>query len=119
MVTATEAGALGTFASLILSILFVLVWKSKSGGAVRLLITEAFGETGALTAMIFALIVIHLSIHYVLQSWNVNEGSANPGGMDYRYVIKALIPVGFGLFFAQSLSEAIKSAIAYRNVRDV
>jgi TRAP-type mannitol/chloroaromatic compound transport system permease small subunit len=73
----------------------------------------------AVLAMIFALIVIHLSIHYVLQSWNVNEGSANPGGMDYRYVVKALIPIGFALFFVQSLSEAIKSAIAYRNARDV
>ena len=73
----------------------------------------------ALLAMIFALIVIYLSIHYVRQSWDVNEGSANPGGMDYRYVVKALIPIGFALFVAQSLSEAIKSYIAYRSVRDV
>lgn len=57
-VTATEAGALGTFASLVLSILFVLVWnKSGKWPAVRHLLVEAFGETGAMTAMIFALIV--------------------------------------------------------------
>ena len=73
----------------------------------------------AILCMLFALIVIWLSIHYVLQSWNVNEGSANPGGMDYRYVVKSLIPIGFALFFVQSLSEAIKSAIAYRSARDV
>ena len=69
----------------------------------------------AVLAMIFALIVILLSLHYVMQSWNVNEGSANPGGMDYRYIVKSLIPVGFALFAAQSLSEAIKSYIAYRS----
>ena len=73
----------------------------------------------AILCMLFALIVIWLSLHYVQQSWNVNEGSANPGGMDYRYVVKSLIPIGFALFFAQSLSETIKSAIAYRSVRDV
>jgi TRAP-type mannitol/chloroaromatic compound transport system permease small subunit len=50
-----------------------------------------------------------------MQSWNINEGSANPGGMDYRYVIKSLIPIGFALFAVQSLSEAIKSYIAYRS----
>ncbi len=69
----------------------------------------------AVLAMLFALIIIKLSLHYVLQSWTVNEGSANPGGMDYRYVIKALIPVGFALFFVQALSEAIKSYLAYRS----
>jgi len=73
----------------------------------------------AILCMLFSLIVIWLSIHYVQQSWNVNEGSANPGGMDYRYVIKSLIPIGFALFFLQSLSEAIKSYIAYRSERDV
>jgi tripartite ATP-independent transporter DctM subunit len=56
-VTATEAGALGTFAALVMSILFVLVWKRASKRPVFDLIREAFGETGALTAMIFALIV--------------------------------------------------------------
>ena len=69
----------------------------------------------AILCMLFALIVIQLSLHYVMQSWNVSEGSANPGGMDYRYIIKALIPIGFALFFVQSLSEAIKSCIAYRS----
>jgi TRAP-type mannitol/chloroaromatic compound transport system permease small subunit len=68
----------------------------------------------AVLAMLFSLIVIRLSIPYVLQSWDVSEGSANPGGLDYRYVVKALIPIGFALFLAQSLSSAIRAALAYR-----
>jgi len=57
-VTATEAGALGTLAALVLSIVFVLVWNSQGGSrAVKSLLGNAFGETGAMTAMIFALIV--------------------------------------------------------------
>jgi len=69
----------------------------------------------AILCILFSVIVIFLSTPYVMQSWNINEGSANPGGMDYRYIIKSLIPIGFALFAAQSLSEAIKSYIAYRS----
>jgi TRAP-type mannitol/chloroaromatic compound transport system permease small subunit len=69
----------------------------------------------AVVAMIFCAVVIWLSAPYVWQSWSIGEGTANPGGIDYRYVIKALIPIGFALFFVQSLSEAIKSYLAYRD----
>ena len=68
----------------------------------------------AILAMIFCILVIWLSAPYVWQSWSIGEGTANPGGIDYRYVIKSLIPIGFSLFFIQSLSEAIKSYLAYQ-----
>jgi TRAP-type mannitol/chloroaromatic compound transport system permease small subunit len=69
----------------------------------------------AVLAMLLSLIVIWLSLHYVNQSWSIREGSANPGGLDWRYVVKSLIPIGFALFFVQSLSEAIKSFIKFRS----
>jgi TRAP-type mannitol/chloroaromatic compound transport system permease small subunit len=65
--------------------------------------------------MALSVIVIWLCTHYVWQSWSIGEGTANPGGIDYRYIVKAFIPIGFALFFLQSLSEAIKSAIALRS----
>lgn len=68
----------------------------------------------ALIAMAFAALVIRLSVPYVLQSWSIGEGSANPGGLDYRYIIKAMIPLGFALFFVQSFSEAIKAWLKFR-----
>jgi TRAP-type mannitol/chloroaromatic compound transport system permease small subunit len=68
----------------------------------------------AMLAMIFCILVIWLSAPYVWQSWSIGEGTANPGGIDYRYVIKSLIPIGFALFFIQSFSQAIKSYLAYR-----
>jgi TRAP-type mannitol/chloroaromatic compound transport system permease small subunit len=55
--------------------------------------------------------VIWLSLSYVGQSWSNGEGSPNPGGIDYRYVIKAMIPLGFGLLFLQSLSHAIRNTL--------
>jgi TRAP-type mannitol/chloroaromatic compound transport system permease small subunit len=78
---------------------------------------HAIDVFSAVIAMAFSLIVIWLSIPYVNQSWSIGEASANPGGIDYRYVIKAVIPVGFALLFIQSLSQAIRSAIAFRSER--
>lgn len=66
-------------------------------------------------SMAFALIVIWLSLRYVAQSWSIGEGTANPGGIDYRYVIKAFIPAGFALLFMQSLSQAIRAWLALRS----
>ncbi len=68
----------------------------------------------AILGMSFAALVIWLSLAYVHQSWTIGEGTANPGGIEYRYVIKSLIPIGFALYFFQSLSEAIKHWLAYR-----
>ena len=68
----------------------------------------------ACIAMAFCLIVIWLSIPYVYQSWSIGEGTANPGGIEYRYLIKSLIPIGFAILFLQSLSEAIKNYIAMK-----
>ena len=68
----------------------------------------------AVISMAFSAIVIWLSIPYVWQSWSIGEGTANPGGLDYRYIIKSFIPIGFALLFLQSLSQAIKSYLAMR-----
>jgi TRAP-type mannitol/chloroaromatic compound transport system permease small subunit len=68
----------------------------------------------AILAIIVSVIVIKLSWNYVGQSWSIGEGSANPGGIPYRYVLKALIPVGFALLAVQSVAEAARALIAFR-----
>ena len=67
-----------------------------------------------LLSIVFCVVVILLSIPYVQQSWNIGEGTANPGGIDYRYIVKAIIPIGFALLLLQSLSQAIRTFIALR-----
>jgi len=68
----------------------------------------------AFISMAFCVIVIWLSIPYVYQSWSIGEGTSNPGGIEYRYIVKSVIPIGFAILFLQSLSEAIKNCIAMR-----
>ena len=69
----------------------------------------------AVLAMAFSALVIWLSVPYVAQSWAMGEGSANPGGIDYRYVVKAVIPISFALLFLQSLAQAIHFVSALRS----
>jgi len=68
----------------------------------------------AVLAVIVCVIVVRLSIFYVAQSWNNGEGSANPGGIPYRYLLKAFIPLGFALFALQSFADAIKYYLKFR-----
>jgi TRAP-type mannitol/chloroaromatic compound transport system permease small subunit len=72
----------------------------------------------ALLAMAISLIIIKLSWAYVMQSWTIGEGTANPGGISGRYILKGLIPVGFALLFAQSLAQAIQYFLAWRGRTD-
>jgi TRAP-type mannitol/chloroaromatic compound transport system permease small subunit len=69
----------------------------------------------AVLGMVFCVLVVWLSIPYIEQSWSVGEGSSNPGGLGARYIVKSLIPIGFGLLFLQSLSQAIHSWNAARS----
>jgi TRAP-type mannitol/chloroaromatic compound transport system permease small subunit len=68
----------------------------------------------AVLAMLISLIIIKLSWAYVMQSWSIGEGTANPGGISARYLLKGLIPIGFALLFAQSLAQAIQYFMAWR-----
>jgi len=42
-----------------------------------------------------ALLVIYGSIEYVMDSYTTNEISEDPGGLKYRWLIKAMIPLSF------------------------
>jgi TRAP-type mannitol/chloroaromatic compound transport system permease small subunit len=72
------------------------------------------GFVSSLILMAISVIIIWLSINYVMQSWSVAEGSANPGGIPARYVLKSLIPIGFALMFVQAFGQAIRFFHAWR-----
>jgi TRAP-type mannitol/chloroaromatic compound transport system permease small subunit len=67
--------------------------------------------TGLLLA-VFALIMIDLSLPFVQQAYRIGEGSPNPGGVPYRFVLKAFIPFGFGLLALQGAAHVIRHFLA-------
>lgn len=56
----------------------------------------------------WCIVVINTSFHYALHSWEMNEVSADPGGLGYRYVIKFAITASFGLLFLYAFFFAAK-----------
>ncbi|MCA2997018.1 MAG: TRAP transporter small permease subunit [Burkholderiales bacterium] len=54
--------------------------------------------------ILISMIIVWLSVKYVSQSYLVGETSADPGGLPYRWVLKALIPIGFILLILQSFA---------------
>lgn len=57
----------------------------------------------------FASLVIYMGYDFVLQSFIQLEGSSDPGGLSYRYIVKSLMVLSFALLILQVISESIKS----------
>jgi TRAP-type mannitol/chloroaromatic compound transport system permease small subunit len=61
----------------------------------------------ALLAIAISALVIWLAAGYVQQSYIIDEGSPDPGGIPHRFLLKSLIPIGFLLLLAQSIASAL------------
>ncbi len=57
----------------------------------------------------FCVIIIISSWPFVSQAYQFAEGSPDPGGLPYRWVLKAAIPLGFFLLIIQGIGESLKS----------
>lgn len=53
-----------------------------------------------------------LSVDYVAKSYHMGEISPDPGGLPYRYLVKAVIPLGFALIAIQGLAMALRDGLA-------
>jgi len=56
-----------------------------------------------------AIMVITTAVPFVTNSFSVLEGSPDPGGIPFRFIIKSCIPIGFVLFGLQGISLFVKS----------
>ena len=62
----------------------------------------------AILTMAIALIMVFLSWKYVGQSYAIAEKSPDPGGIAMRWLLKSLLPLGYGLLFLQSFGALLK-----------
>lgn len=53
-----------------------------------------------------SLLLIYLGVDFVMLSYLQNEGSSNPGGLEYRFLVKSLLPLAFSLVVLQALKDA-------------
>ena len=103
------------------AVLFLMAagYTHLKGNHVRvdILYTRLSPRRQALVDLVFGLLflfptcflLIKSSLPFVAHSWAVLEGSPDPGGLPARYLLKAVIPVGFILIGLQGISETIKN----------
>ncbi|MGE0351545.1 TRAP transporter small permease subunit [Hydrogenophaga sp.] len=69
---------------------------------------RAVDVVGALLLITVAVLFIGFSLGYVEQSRSISEGSPDPGGIPLRWLVKALIPLGYGLLVLQQLAQLVR-----------
>jgi TRAP-type mannitol/chloroaromatic compound transport system permease small subunit len=62
-------------------------------------------------------LVIKTSLPSVIQAWQIGEGSPDPGGIPARYLIKAVLPLGFALIAVQGFSFFCRSLLGCAGIR--
>jgi len=64
----------------------------------------------------FSFLIIYIGIGFVEMSFAQNEASSNPGGLEYRYLIKALLPLSFVFLLLQAFKDAIVNFGMWRSL---
>lgn len=62
----------------------------------------------------FAATVLWFSLGYAASSWRYQEGSMQPGGLPYVYVLKTLIPLFAALLIMQGIGEVLRNVLILR-----
>ena len=63
-------------------------------------------------------LVLVLSWRYVLNSWHILEGSADPGGLPLVFVLKSLLLVAPALLVLQGIAEVLRAWQGWRHPGD-
>lgn len=97
-------------------ILFGMSYAMLHGEHVRVDVLYAnFGERqklwievlSQLICILVSVAIIWFSVKYVQQAYVIDERSPDPGGLTHRWVLKALIPLGFALLIAQCFASLL------------
>ena len=64
----------------------------------------------------FSLLIIYIGLDFVEQSFIQHEASSNPGGLEYRYLVKALMPLSFVFVFFTALRDALENFIKWKSL---
>jgi len=59
----------------------------------------------------FCSLVIYASYSFVHSAFTFHEGSPDPGGLPYRFLLKAAIPLGFFMIMLQGIALSLESLL--------
>lgn len=84
-----------------------IVYQSRWMNARRRAFVEVFG--GLFLLLPFCLLIIVSSWPFVANAFAMGEGSPDPGGLPYRFLLKTAIPLGFGLLLLQGIAHTLRN----------
>ncbi|DAB30660.1 MAG TPA: C4-dicarboxylate ABC transporter [Sulfurimonas sp. UBA12504] len=64
----------------------------------------------------FSLLIVFIGIDFVSMSFLQNEASSNPGGLEYRFLVKSLLPISFAFLALQAIKEAKDNFTLWRSL---
>jgi len=80
--------------------------------------TQAF--INIISALFFVLplsfLIIYIGIGFVEMSFVQHEASSDPGGLKYRWIVKALMPLAFVLLAVQAIKELISDIKKWKSL---
>jgi TRAP-type mannitol/chloroaromatic compound transport system permease small subunit len=85
------------------------IFYTRAGPRTRALI-DLFGAIVFLLPLVVVLLLV--AVPYTERSWSVFEGSPQPSGLPYVYLLKTLIPLFAVLLGLQGLAQAICAALS-------
>ncbi len=57
----------------------------------------------------FSFLILYVGSEFVILSFSQMEGSCDPGGLPYRFIVKALMPLAFILLLLQAVQEILEA----------
>lgn len=62
-----------------------------------------------------ALLILFGSLDFVIDAYQIKEISEDPGGLPYRWLIKAMIPLSFAFLIFNSIGYTVKNINLFRS----
>ena len=64
----------------------------------------------------FSFLIIYIGIDFVQMSFSQMEASSNPGGLEYRFLVKSLLPLSFAFLSLQALLDASRNFKTWKSL---
>jgi TRAP-type mannitol/chloroaromatic compound transport system permease small subunit len=55
----------------------------------------------------FSMLIVYVGVEFVQMSFIQHEASSNPGGLEYRFLVKSLLPLAFVFLSLQAIKDSI------------
>ena len=90
-----------------------IIYRSRFMSDKKRALVNIFGVI--LLLLPFCILILTSSWPFVQNAFYYNEGSPDPGGLPYRFLLKASLLLAFGLLILQALADLTRNILTLRN----